>query len=135
MAIAGAYRNQSDLITEVLAKLGVAAPGQAPDPEDVNYETAMLDGLYRQLQALEIVNIADGNNINGVWFLPLADIVAGECATKFGSDLDTYRRLKGAGIGLPPPEGQGIGTGAAAMALKAMTRGRPTYEPLRAVYF
>jgi hypothetical protein len=37
-----------------------------------------------QARGLEIVYVADPNNIPGAWFSDLADIVAGECASKFG---------------------------------------------------
>lgn len=129
MAIGGRYRSQSDLITEALANLGVLAPGQAIDVEDQNYVAEKYDSILRMLASLEICFVADPNNIPGEWFAPLADIVAGECATKFGSNTEDYQRLKQQGLGIPP------GTGAGAMALKAITRGRPTYERLRVEYF
>lgn len=127
--MAGAYRTQTDLVLETLAKLGVLASGQVPDVEDVQYVTEMLDGLYRQLAGLDICYIPDPNNIPGAFFLLLADIVAGECSAKFGSDTDLFARLTQKGLGVPP------GSGAAAMALKQITRGRPTFEPLRVCYF
>jgi hypothetical protein len=74
------------------------------------------------------VSLPDPNNIPGQWFTSLADILAGECATKFGSSPDDYAKLKKQGMGEP------AGSGAAAMALKAMTRGRPTFETLRVHY-
>ena len=127
--MAGAYRTQTDLVLESLAKLGVLASGQVPDVEDVQYVTEMLDGLYRQLAGLDICYIPDPNNIPGAFFLLLADIVAGECATKFGSSPDDFAMRTQKGLGVPP------GSGAAAMALKQITRGRPTFEPLRVCYF
>ena len=129
MAISGRFRSASDLITETLANLGVLAPGQAIDVEDFNYVNEKLDSIFRSLAALEIVYVADQNNIPGEWFSHLADIVAGECATKFGSNTEDYQRLKQQGLGIPP------GAGAGAMALKAITRSKPTYERLRVEYF
>lgn len=128
MATSGRYRTSSDLITEALANLGVLAPGQSTDPEDTAYVSEKLDPIFRMLAALEICYVADANNIPGEWFAPLADIVAGECATKFGLSADDYAKLKQAGLGAEP------GTGAAAKALKEMLRGRATYEPLRVQY-
>ena len=127
--MAGAYRTQTDLVLEALAKLNVLASGQVPDVEDVQYVTEKLDAIFRMLAGLDICYIPDPNNIPGAFFSPLADIVAGDCATKFGSDPDLFARLTQKGIGVPP------GSGAAAMALKQMSRGRPTFEPLRACYF
>lgn len=129
MAISGRYRSQADLITETLANLGVLAVGQAQDPDDTAYVTAKYDSILRMLASLEICFVADPNNIPGEWFAPLADIMAGECATKFGSSPEDYTKLKNQGLGIPP------GTGAGAMALKAITRGRPTFERQRVEYF
>jgi hypothetical protein len=134
MAVSGRFRSSADLITEVLARLGVLAVGQAQDPEDTAYVNALLDSTFRMLAGLEICFVSDPGSIPGEWFSALADIVAGECATKFGSSPDDFRKLKLAGLGLPPPDGQGHGSGAAARSLKAITRGRPTYERLRVEY-
>jgi len=135
MATAGRFRNQADLITATLKRLGVLATGQAQDPDDTANVTEELDSIFRTLNDLEICSIPDPNNFPGQWFAPLADIVAGECASKFGTSPDEYRRLKLAGLGLPKPDGEGPGSGAAAKAIKAMTRGRPTFERLRVEYF
>lgn len=129
MAIAGRFRTSADLITETLANLGVLAVGQAQDPEDTAYVNQKLDGIFRMLASLEICFVADPNAIPGEWFTALADIVAGECATKFGSSPDDYAKLVKQGLGSPK------GSGAGAMALKAITRGKPTYERLRVEYF
>ena len=127
--MAGAYRTQTDLVLEALANLGVLAAGQVPDVEDVQYVTEKLDAIFRMLAGLDICYIPDPNNIPGAFFSPLADIVAGDCATKFGSSPDDFAKLTQKGLGVPP------GSGAAAMALKQITRGRPTFEPLRVCYF
>jgi hypothetical protein len=129
MAVSGAFRSQTDLITETLARLGVLAVGQAQDPEDTAYVTAMIDTTFRMLAGLEICYVQDPSSIPGAWFSSLADIMAGECATKFGSSPDDYDKLVKQGPGQPK------GSGAAAMALKAITRGRPTYERQRVEYF
>jgi hypothetical protein len=129
MATGGRYRNQGDLITKALANLGVLSPGQPVDVEDSKYVSDELDSIYRKLAGLEICTVTDPNNIDGTWFTDLADIVAGECATKFGVDADTFQKLTAKGLGVPP------GSGAAALSLKAINRGRPTYERLRVEYF
>lgn len=133
MATNSPYRTTADLITEVLANLGVLAAGQPIDPEDYNYVSEKLDSIFRKLAALEICYVSDSSNIPGAWFSDLADIVAGECATKFGSNPDHYAMLLGRGLGgvasVP------VGAGAAAQSLKIMTRGRSTGEPLRTESF
>jgi len=123
------YRTQDDLINEALANLGVLSPGQPVDIEDYNYVLEKCDSVFRKLAALEICYVSDPNHIPGAWFSDLADILAGEVATKFGSNPDHYTMLIQRGLGVPP------GNGSAALSLKQMLRGRPTYEPLQADYF
>lgn len=128
-AINAPYRNSTDLITEALSVLGVTSAGNGIDVEDFNWANERLDSIFRTLAGLEICFVADPNNIPGAWFGPLSDIVAGECASKFGlvgqELMDKVNRGLG-GAGQVP-----IGAGTAAMAMKILTRGRPTYEPLR----
>jgi hypothetical protein len=135
--MAGAYRNSDDLIKEALANLGVLSAGQIVDPEDYNYVQEKLDAIMRKLAGLEIVYIADVNNIPGAYFSDLADIVAGETATKFGvtgQDLaDMVNKGLGGAAGSAGPVP--VGGGAAARSLKQMGRGRPTGETLRVDYF
>jgi hypothetical protein len=133
MAINSPFRSSSDLVTEALANLGVLSAGQQIDVEDFSYVNEKLDVIYRKLAGLEIVFVSDPDNIPGSWFADLADIVAGECASKFGlvgqEFIDKVNRgLGGAG-------GVEIGAGTAAKSLKIMTRGRPTYEVLRFVNY
>jgi hypothetical protein len=123
------YYTASDLVTEALANLGVIAAGQTIAPEDFNYVNDRLDAIFRKLGALEIVYVADPGNIPGEFFVDLASIVAGECATKFGASADFIGPLISAGLGSPP------GSGTAAISLKQMTRGRPTGEILRTTSF
>lgn len=133
MGINSPYRSSADLVTEALANLGVLAAGQAIDPEDFNWVNEKLDSIFRLIAGLEIIYVADRDNIPAAWFAPLADIVAGECASKFGLVGQELMDKVNKGVG-----GSGnveIGAGTAAKALKIMMRGRPTYEPLRFVNY
>lgn len=125
------FRTSHDLVLEALANLGVLAAGQTVATEDFNYVNEKLDSIFRKLGALEIVYVADGGNIPGEWFSDLADIVAGECATKFGGDV---AMLKAIGLGGPPSPAP-VGAGGAAQSLKIMLRGRPTGETLQTESF
>jgi hypothetical protein len=129
----GPYRTSTELITEALANLGVLAAGQPIDPEDFSYVQEKLDSIFRKLAALEIVYVPDPQHIPGQWFSDLADIVAGECATKFGATPDDYVLLVNRGLG--GVQGVDVGFGAAAKSLRAITRSKPTGETLRAEYF
>jgi hypothetical protein len=133
MSITSPFRSSADLITEALANLGVLSTGEAISPEDFNWVNEKLDSIFRQIAGLEIVYVSDPNNIPGVWFASLADIVAGECASKFGLVGQELTDKVNRGLG---GAGQvAIGAGTAAMALKIIGRGRPTYETLRIMNF
>ena len=136
MAVSSPYRTRVDLITAALGKLGVATTNQPPDVEDVSYVDAELDAICRKLEALEIAYVADrgqpgpsGGNIPGAWFDDLSSIVADQCSSKFGLAAPDAAALSQRGLGVPP------GTGSAAMSLKKISRGKATYEPMRAEYF
>ncbi len=133
MAINSPYRSSSDLVLETLKNLGVIAAGQAVDPEDFSYVNEKLDPTFRLIAALEIAYVTDPDNIPGEWFSPLADIVAGECASKFG--LVGQEFIDKVNKGLGGAGGVEIGAGTGAKALKIISRGRPTYEPLRFMNF
>ena len=131
--MAGQYRTSTDLITEALANIGVLSAGQPPDVEDFNYVSEKLDAIFRYVSAvLEIVSFPDPNNIPGVFFAPLADIVAGECALKFGVTDNDFVRLKNNGLG--GAAGVDVGAGTAAKALKILMRNRSTGETLQTEY-
>ena len=131
------YRTSADLINEALANLGVLSAGQPTDPEDYNYVQEKLDAIVRKIAGLEIIYVPDINNIPGAWFSDLADIVAGECASKFGVSgpalADLVNKGLGGATGVAGPVR--IGGGAAAMSLKQIMRGRYTGEVLRVDYF
>lgn len=133
MAINSPYRTSADLVTEALANLGVLSAGNPVDPEDFNWVNEKLDSIFRKLAGLEVVFVSDPANIPGAWFSDLADIVAGECASKFGLVGQEFIDKVNKGLG-----GAGnveIGAGTAAKSLKIMTRGRPTYEVQRILNF
>lgn len=126
MAINSPYRSSADLVTEALGNLGVLSAGQPVEVEDFNYVNEKLDPIWRKLAGLEIVYVSDPDNIPGAWFADLADIVAGECASKFGLVGQEFMDKVNKGLG-----GAGnveIGAGTAAKSLKIMGRGKPTYE-------
>lgn len=115
------FRSSSDLVLKALSNLGVLSTGQSVSPEDFERISSQLDSIFRKLGALEIVYVANPDEIPGEFFMDLASIVAGECSADFGVGPEFIA----AGLGSPP------GAGMAAVSLKIMTRGRPTGEPLR----
>lgn len=127
------YRTSNDLVIEVLSNLGVFSVGQAVAPEDFEYVNSRLDSIFRKLGALEVVYVADSNNIPGEWFTDIGNIVTGEVASKFGATGQALVDLVNSGLG--GKAGVPLGAGSSAVALKIMLRGRPTGEPQRAQYF
>jgi hypothetical protein len=125
----GAYRSTRELVNEALSNLGALANGQVADVDDVAYITANVDPVLRMLAALDVCYVPDPDNIPGELFVPLAAILAEQCAQKFGSSSDDFAKLTQKGLGVPP------GSGAGAMAIKQMTRGRYSMEPLRVFYY
>jgi hypothetical protein len=135
MAPNSPYRTSSDLVLQVLSNTGVLAVGQNIDVDDFAIVNNKLDSIIRKLAGLEIVYVADINNIPGAWFDDLADIVSGECASALGIVADEYTKLVNKGLGGAAGTNVMIGAGTAAQSLKIMTRGRPTFEPLRFVNY
>lgn len=129
MAINSPFRTSADLVLDVLKNLRVYSVGNPVDPEDFAFVNEKLDQTVRKLAMLEIVYVADANNIPGAWFSDLSDILAGECASRFGFGGQDLMDLVNKGLG-----GSGnvdIGAGTAAKSLKIGGRGKPTYEILR----
>lgn len=133
MAINSPYRTSSDLVLQVLDDLRVTSVGQPIDVEDFAKVNNQLDSIFRKLAGLEIVFVADPNNIPGAWFFDLAKIIAGEVCGGFGYVGQEFIDKVNEGLG-----GQGgveIGAGAAAKSLKVMLRGKPTFETQRIMNF
>lgn len=127
------FRTRQELVLEALKNLGIASTGQPIDPEDYSSVNEKLVPTLRLCQALEIVYIPDPDSIPAVYFSPLADILAGECATKSGVSLDDFNVLTNKGLG--GANGIELGQGIAAKALRTIGRGRPTYETVASEFF
>jgi hypothetical protein len=127
------FRTRQELVLEALKCLGIVSTGQPVDPEDYSAVNEKLVPTLRLCAALEIVYVPDPDSIPAVYFSPLADILAGECATKSGVSAEDFMTLTNKGLG-----GAGqieLGQGIAAKALRAIGRGRPTHEVLISEFF
>lgn len=127
--MASQYRTRNDLILTVLEDLGVLPAGQAPGVEDTSRVDSELDQIAAKLMGLEIVYLPDLANIPLAYFDDVAAICADLLKTKFGVSAEDAMQLERDGLGMPP------GTGAAALSLKAMQRGKPSYEAQQTLYF
>lgn len=115
------FRTRGDLVTEALANLGALPAGQTPAEEDYSFIDEKLESIIDGLAAREIVYVPDLTQIPNAWFDSLAAIVAHACISKFGIAGDEAATLIS-------------NKDKAESDLKVMTRGRPTYEPLRVLY-
>jgi hypothetical protein len=116
-------RTRNDLVNEALANLGILAAGQDPAAEDFQAVDGKVDALVAWLEAVDIIDIDDIDQIVPEWFGPLAVLLADEAALMFGLP------------GVPHPQGEPDPTVVAIDKLRLTTYGRPTYERLRGEYF
>ncbi len=117
-----ATRTLDDLVIKILENLGVVPEGQAPEVEDTARIKRSIPSLFEELAAREIVYVADSSTINDAWLLSLAAIAAYEFRGQFGVNADDEIKLKAA-------------NDEAISKIKVMTRGRPTFEPLKTLSF
>jgi len=117
-----ATRTQADLVQKILEVLQVVPEGQPAEVEDTARININLPSLIEELAAREIVYVPDLTVIPDAWFLSLAKIGAYELRNEFGVTGELAATLQTANT-------------EAILNLKVMTRGKPTYEPLRTVSF
>lgn len=115
-------RTRADLVVKILEKLAVVPEGQAPEVEDSARVDRNLPSLIDSLAAEEILYVPDIENIPSAWFLALSAVCAYRLRNEFGVTGEFEVTLKNGEV-------EGISQ------IKVMTRGRPTYEPLRTLSF
>lgn len=88
-------KTRRSLIDQVLANLHVLAEGQTPSAEDVAKVDRIIDPVFAQLAARDVIYVPDGGaegpsggEIDPACFLQLAHIVAHRCAGSFGQASD-----------------------------------------------
>jgi len=101
-----------ELKTEAFGILTGFDPQSSPATEDLDTIGTYVDPLVAQLEADEVVSINNTDEIPDEYFLPLARLLANVSGPRFGSPMNEQAKL------------------ADEMALRSMTRGKPTYEVL-----
>jgi hypothetical protein len=102
------YKTREQLVAEALTELFAdGGAGQSPDAEDRDAVDRKVDGLIEELAARGIVTVANDAQIPPEWFGPLAELLANECAPRFGRSKSAALRED------------------AEARLKVMTRGSP----------
>jgi hypothetical protein len=77
-------KTRLELTSMAADELGLTGPGQSVEAEDQQYIDARFDGLMGELSGRGIVSISDEDAIPIEWCGPLAELLANECARKFG---------------------------------------------------
>ena len=95
------FRTRDQLVDEALVNLFAdGGAGQSPDAESQATVDRKVDGLFAELRAREVCNVVNDQQIPAEWFNPLAELLANECATAFGTQKsvalreDALARLK-----------------------------------------
>ena len=116
-------RTRRELVVAALANLGILAAGQDPAAEDFDAVDDHVDPLVAWLEATDILDIDDIDQIPPEWFSPLSIILADDAALEFGLP------------GIPRPQGQPDPKDVAIDMIRLTTYGRPTYEALKINYY
>jgi len=77
-------KTQADLVVAILEDLMILEVGQSVAPEDSEAITRRLGPKVEELNAKDIIFIADTDAIDDAVFLPLVRIMSAECASAFG---------------------------------------------------
>ena len=115
-------KTRRDLVLRTLDVLGVSAVGQSPAAEDYATVDAQVDPVLGTLAGLEVVYVADPDEILAEFLNPIADVLAYAVSTDFG-------------IGDQERSGMQVKDAQAKADLKFMNRGRPTGQRMTAEYF
>jgi hypothetical protein len=112
--------NRTDLIHRTLRNLGALPQGQSPSAEDSQSISDLIDATVAELEARDVVYIADIDNFEDKFLVPLGHVVAWAAAPEFGAASD--QALAALSI-------------QAEMRLKNMESTRPTYQIAEGSYF
>jgi hypothetical protein len=80
--------DRQDLIYRALRNLGALPQGQAPSAEDYQSLTDLVDSMLVELEARDVVYIADVENLDDKFLQPLGHILAWRAAPEFGAGSD-----------------------------------------------
>jgi hypothetical protein len=111
------YKTRDDLKERAAKNLAIIEPGEALSTEDAETFDSLIDPLVAQLAADEIVYIADTEEIELEYFLPLASLLANMAGPDFGTAINDAAKLRDE------------------QTLRRMASSRGTAEVLKTVYY
>lgn len=115
-------RTRAELVSLALTNLGVLAAGQPVQAEDSQKINDALPSIIETLRVTEVFYLNNIESIDEAVYEPLAAVVAWACRSKFSIiDPQELQTLKDQAL-------------AGNAALKIMSRGKPTYQPLQSEY-
>lgn len=112
-----AFKTRAQLKAEVGGDLGLIEPGEALSAEDDAKIDGKIDPLFAQLAVDTVVYVADTEQIELEYFLPLARLLANVCGPDFGSPINEDAQKRDEAI------------------LRRLTSTRPTYQAQQGEYF
>lgn len=81
------------LANEALAILSAdGGTGQDPDTEDTQFVISRIEPLVEELAARNVVTVSDIDDISPPYFSALAELLANDCAPKFGQSKNPALR-------------------------------------------
>lgn len=110
-------KTRDQLITRALKNIGIIESGEAPSAEDYASVDDLIDPLIAQLSADGIVYIADPDEIELEFYLPLARILGNIAGPDFGSAINEDAKTRDENI------------------LRRIEATKPTFETVKAKYY
>src|SRR4029079_15983105 len=80
--------NRTDLIHRALRNLGALPMGQAPNAEEYQSVSDLADAMVAELNARDIVYIADLDSFDDKFLISLGHVLAWKAAPEFGAAAD-----------------------------------------------
>ncbi len=111
------FKTRTQLKERAAKNLAIIEPGETLSPEDADTFDGLIDPLVAQLAADEVVYIANTEEIELEFFLPLARLLANIAGPDFGSPINEAAKI------------------ADEAELKKITSTRPTYAPQEGNYY
>lgn len=110
-------KTRTDLISRALRSIGATLPGEADSTEDRATMDGFIDPLIAQLAVDEIIYIADADEIEDQYFIPLARLLANAAGPDFGSPVNEDAKMRDENI------------------LRRMASAQPSYAAIKATYY
>lgn len=86
-------KTRAQFVTEAAECLGIIGSGQSLEDEDQDKIDGKVDALLARLSVDGVVDISDAEEIPVEYFDALAELLANNCATKFGLPYSEEKKI------------------------------------------